>query len=252
MNLSCIAHRGASGVAPENSMIAFWTAIASHADMIELDVQITKDRKPVIFHDRNLSRITGEELGIADFTYQDLKGKDIGSWMSKEFSEIRMPTLDDVLHELPKNISLIVEVKPQKRDVEDNRSLERLILDSLDDGRKETGVNAGYISVRDEETLQWFRENSSKYPVGLMQKKRTVEEFRTIVKDYNVEFSQIRWRNYTETNFKQLRDTGTKTMVFYSDSPKEWDFLVSQSVDGILTNYPSLLSGYIRQNELSK
>lgn len=252
MDIVCIAHRGASAVAPENTMLAFWTAITSNADMIELDVQITKDKNTVIFHDRSLTRITGEECGIADFTSQELKNKDVGSWMDKKFSDSKLPYFAEVLQELPKNISLVVEVKPQYREIEDNRLLERLILENLDDNRNHLGVGAGYISVRDEATLQWFRDNSSKYPVGLMQKKRTIEEFLTIVKDYNIEFSQIRWRNFAEKDFKDLKDTGTKTMVYYADSPKEWDYLAAQKVNGILTNYPSLLSGYLKSKHITK
>ena len=64
----CIAHRGASGLAPENTILGFWTAIASGADIIELDIQVTKDQQLVVFHDRSLERITGDQGGLADFT----------------------------------------------------------------------------------------------------------------------------------------------------------------------------------------
>ncbi|MCE7737190.1 MAG: hypothetical protein GPJ54_20045 [Candidatus Heimdallarchaeota archaeon] len=252
MEVACIAHRGASGVAPENTMLAFWTAISSGTDMIELDVQIAKDKKTVIFHDRSLTRITGEDSGIADFTSQELRKKDVGTWMDKKFSDIRLPSFNQVLQELPKNTSFVVEVKPQNREIEEDRLLERLILENLDDNRSHLGVGTGYISVRDEATLQWFRDNSSKYSVGLMQKKRTIEEFLTIVKDYTVEFSQIRWRNFTEKDFIELKETGTKTIVYYADSPKEWDYLITQKVNGILTNYPSLLSGYLKSKHLKQ
>ncbi len=247
MNIACIAHRGASGIAPENTMLAFWAAIAGQADIIELDAAITKDKKAVIFHDSSFSRITGEVHSIAHFTREELRSRDVGSWMDIKFSNAKIPSLEGLLQELPKSTSLIVEVKPQRVKIEENRLLERLILDSLDDNRKTTGVGEGYISVRDLDTFTWFKENTSKHSVGLMQKKRTVDEFLEIVKEYKVEFSQIRWKNFSEKDYKELRETGTKTMVFYSDSPKEWDYLVSQKVDGILTNYPSLLSGYLKQ-----
>jgi len=67
-----IAHRGASGVVPENSFIAFSTAIASKADMVEFDVQITKDEKLVLFHDNTLQRITGETEKISNFSLKDV------------------------------------------------------------------------------------------------------------------------------------------------------------------------------------
>ncbi|MHA2171125.1 MAG: glycerophosphodiester phosphodiesterase [Candidatus Kariarchaeaceae archaeon] len=238
----CIAHRGASGLAPENTLIGFWTAIASGADVIEFDVQVTRDQELVLFHDRSLERITGEKKGIADFTLGELKSKDMGKWMGESFQNVKIPTLEEVLHELPKEISLIVEVKPQNRDVEKDRYLERTIVELLDQYR---GVGSGYISVRDEQTWEWFHENAPKYLCGMMQKKRTPNEFLDIVKHYKMPYSQIRWRNYTDDDFQKLRDTGTQIMAFYADVSKEWDILVKQKVNGILTNYPSLLKGYL-------
>lgn len=250
MSVACIAHRGASGVAPENTMLAFWTALLSNADIIELDIQITQDKELVIFHDKSLTRITGEEKGVVDFTFQQLKRKDVGSWKNKLFSKIKIPKLSEVLQELPKNVSYIVEVKPQNHPIEKNRTLESKILDCLDDYCGSKGIGNGYISVRDLATWQWFKDNSSKYSLGLMQKKRTFDEFYKIIEEYKIKYSQIRWRNFSDIEFVKLMGTGTRTMVFYADFPDEWDFLIKNKVDGILTNYPSLLSGYLKQNEL--
>lgn len=247
MNVSCIAHRGASGVAPENTMLSFWTAITSNADIIELDVQITSDKELVIFHDKTLSRITGDKQGIANFTLQQLKQKDVGRWMNKLFSGIKIPKLSEVLQNLPNNTSYIVEVKPQSHTVEENRTLERLILDCLDDNCGPEGIGEGYISVRDLETWEWFKSNTSKYRLGLMQKKRSFDEFYEIIKENKIEFSQCRWKKFTDDEFTKLRETGTKTTVFPADYPKEWVSLIKNRVDGIITNYPSLLSGYLKQ-----
>ncbi|OLS18838.1 MAG: Glycerophosphoryl diester phosphodiesterase [Candidatus Heimdallarchaeota archaeon LC_2] len=247
MSIVSIAHRGASGVAPENTMLSFWTAITSNVDIIELDVQITKDKELVIFHDRSLSRITGEDQGIVNFTLQKLKQKDVGTWKNKLFNNTRIPTFAEVLQELPVDVSYIVEVKPQFDQIEENRTLERLMLDCLDDNTGKTGIGNGYISARDVETLQWFKVNTNKYSLGLMQKKRSFDEFYKIIKENRIEYSQIRWRNYSEEEFIKLRNTGTKTMVYFADFPEEWDFLIKNNVDGILTNYPSLLSGYLKQ-----
>ncbi|MHA2250063.1 MAG: glycerophosphodiester phosphodiesterase [Candidatus Kariarchaeaceae archaeon] len=238
----CIAHRGASGLAPENTILGFWTAIASGADIIELDVQVTKDQRLVIFHDRSLERITGDQGGVADFTLDELETKDMGKWKGDAFENTKIPTFEEVLNELPHDCSLIVEVKPQYRDVEKNRFMERGILELLDAHR---GVGDGYISVRDEDTWEWLSENTKRYPIGLMQKKRSASDFLEIIKTYKIPFSQIRWRNHSDEDFSKLRGTGSKIMAFYADNPSDWDFLAKQKVHGILTNYPSLLKGYL-------
>jgi glycerophosphoryl diester phosphodiesterase len=69
-----IAHRGASAEAPENTLAAFRRALALGVDGIELDVQVTRDGVPVVFHDSTLVRLTGRRGRIAEFTRRELRG----------------------------------------------------------------------------------------------------------------------------------------------------------------------------------
>lgn len=73
-----IGHRGASAVAPENTMAAFREAIAARSDGIEFDVRLTRDAVPVIIHDNTLRRTTGLSHRIADLTASELEGLDVG------------------------------------------------------------------------------------------------------------------------------------------------------------------------------
>ena len=66
------AHRGASGYAPENTLRAFEMAADMGAYGVELDVQISKDGRLVVFHDDEMSRLTGYTGSIADYTYAEL------------------------------------------------------------------------------------------------------------------------------------------------------------------------------------
>ncbi|MDH5404274.1 MAG: glycerophosphodiester phosphodiesterase family protein [Candidatus Heimdallarchaeota archaeon] len=238
----CIAHRGASGIAPENTSLSVWTAIESNADMIEIDIQITKDNELVLFHDKELARITTGKGGIIDYTIKQLKRKDIGKWKDKSFAKMRITTFEELLMEIPSKTSLVVEVKPQPKQNIEERVLERKIIDLLD---SYNGIGNGYISVRDIPTYSWFIENTSKYTIGLMQKKRTPSEMLELVKLHKIKVSQIRWRNYGAIDYKKLKQTGSKIMAFYGDIPDDWDLLILNQVDGILTNYPALLSGYL-------
>lgn len=242
--ISCIAHRGASASTPENTMLALWTAHQSNSDIIEIDVQITKDRQLVLFHDRDMKRITNSDHKIADYELSKLLRMDVGSWKHENFNRVKIPTFKQAISELPKNMSFIVEVKPQKVEIEKGFELERLILEELDNQGKNLG--SGYISVRNEESYNWIKENSSKYPIGMMQKKRTTAEFLEIITSNNIEFAQIRWRNYSKQDIDSLRQTGTKIIVYYADYPKDWDILLDFQVDGILTNTPDVLNGYLK------
>lgn len=101
------AHRGLHdnhGESPENSLAAFRLAV-EHNYGIELDVQLTKDNIPVVFHDYNLKRACGENKKIAELTYEELKSYKL--FVSSE----GIPTLREVLACVNKKVPLIVELK---------------------------------------------------------------------------------------------------------------------------------------------
>ncbi len=100
-----IAHRGASAFAPENTIAAFQKALDAGADGIEFDVRLTKDGKPVVFHDRTLKRVTGIEDELIDTLFADLEMLDAGKWFDKKtnnrfnenFADARIPSLGTAL-----------------------------------------------------------------------------------------------------------------------------------------------------------
>ena len=77
-----IAHRGASALAPENTLAAFQKAIEDGADGIEFDVRITKDGVPVVFHDPTLKRIARQEISVSSLSCEQLQTFDVGSWFN--------------------------------------------------------------------------------------------------------------------------------------------------------------------------
>jgi glycerophosphoryl diester phosphodiesterase len=92
-----IAHRGASGHTPENTMAAFRRAIELGAGFIETDLHLTRDAKFVAIHDATLERTTNGHGSIHDATLAELRKLDAGQWYDREFSGERIPTLEEVL-----------------------------------------------------------------------------------------------------------------------------------------------------------
>lgn len=92
-----IAHRGASQIAPENTLIAFETAHALGATWVEFDVMLTQDNIAIIHHDETFARILGLELQVQQTPYALIKDKDAGSWFDKKFFKARIPTLEQTL-----------------------------------------------------------------------------------------------------------------------------------------------------------
>jgi glycerophosphoryl diester phosphodiesterase len=90
-------HRGAAGVAPENTMVGFLTAVAAGADYLELDIRISADDSAIVLHDDDLARTTNGSGRPEHATLADLAALDAGSWFDPKFGGERIPTLADVL-----------------------------------------------------------------------------------------------------------------------------------------------------------
>jgi glycerophosphoryl diester phosphodiesterase len=108
-----IGHRGASAVAPENTMAAFREAIAVGADGIEFDVRLASDGVPVVIHDSTLRRTGGMNQRVADLSSQELGKIDVGSWFKPgSFAGATVPSLAE-LFELfrTNNLTLYLEMK---------------------------------------------------------------------------------------------------------------------------------------------
>ena len=92
-----IAHRGASGHAPENTLAAFERAVALGAQFIETDLHLTRDARFVAIHDKTLERTTNGKGAVRDFTLAELRELDAGMWFDRQFMGQRIPTLEEIL-----------------------------------------------------------------------------------------------------------------------------------------------------------
>lgn len=108
-----IGHRGAAGYAPENTLEGIHTAADMGVDWVELDVKLTKDGVPVIFHDDTLDRTTNGSGPVAMATYEDLLQLEAGSWFGDSFAGIKIPTLEEAVDVLlARGLGLNLEIKP--------------------------------------------------------------------------------------------------------------------------------------------
>ncbi len=106
-----IGHRGASSLAPENTIASFRKAYELGAEMVELDVHRTKDGHLVIMHDDTVDRTTDGHGAIKDLTLKELKEMDAGSWFSPEFKSEKVPTFDEVLEWAKGKVNIDIEIK---------------------------------------------------------------------------------------------------------------------------------------------
>lgn len=106
-----VAHRGASDLAPENTLPAFELAWRLGADAIEGDFHLTKDGHIVCIHDYDTQKVAGQKKVVARSTLQELQALDVGKWQDPQFAGTRIPTLPQVLATVPKDKAVFIEVK---------------------------------------------------------------------------------------------------------------------------------------------
>ena len=106
-----IAHRGYSELYPENTIPAFEKAIEAGADMIEFDVHLSRDGKPVVIHDNDVDRTSNGRGFVKDMTLAELKELDFNFRMTGDAGAIRIPTLDEVIDAVSGRIMLNIELK---------------------------------------------------------------------------------------------------------------------------------------------
>ena len=122
MKLLKIAHRGFTKTVPENTLEAFQAAIENNFDAIELDIQFSKDGHATVFHDENLSRLTGTFAEVNDLTLPQLKKLRIDN-------KYLIPTLTEALQVVDKKLMVIVEIKNSRAVEEVVKQIEKSISD---------------------------------------------------------------------------------------------------------------------------
>lgn len=105
------AHRGDVSVAPENTIPAFESAVKKGVPQIEFDVNLSKDGHLVIMHDATIDRTTNGTGKVTDYTLEELRALDAGSWFDPKFKGTRIPTLRETLEVIPKNVLCNVHLK---------------------------------------------------------------------------------------------------------------------------------------------
>lgn len=124
-----IAHRGAMSIAPENTGASFDIALLHPIDGFETDIQMTKDDRLVIFHDRTTSKLESCPRNIAEISFSDFLCLDCGAWFSEEFKNQKILTLDGFIEKYLGSSILMLELKSYPGDLEGDRR--KVFLDIL-------------------------------------------------------------------------------------------------------------------------
>ncbi|USN53315.1 MAG: glycerophosphodiester phosphodiesterase [Candidatus Nomurabacteria bacterium] len=213
-----IAHRGASGYEPENTLRAFQRAFALHADGIELDVHCCGSGELVVIHDATLQRTTDGHGRIANCTLSELQKLDAGA---KE----KIPTLDSVLKHTPRGSFVNIELKGKGS----GRALAQFLF-------KKTMRSKLLISSFHFSELNDLREQDPKTPLGLLSLSPL--GIWEKAKQLSVSSINIYHRNLTHKTVGRAHSYGYKVFAWTVNTPRDIRRMLQLKVDGIITNYP--------------
>ena len=232
--MQLIAHRGASGHAPENTLGAFKLALEMGAKAIELDVHQTRDHELVVVHDENLKRTGGWKAAIKNLAFEELAPVDVGSWFHKRFAVERVPRLEEVYDLVGPSVELHVELK---RGSSLYPGIEERVVDLI---QHRKAWDRTLVSSFDHEALYSVRSIDSRvrlgYLLGLTPMRTAWREMKELkAESLNCSARQIDARRVRECRARDLR-----VLVYTVNTQKEASRLAKLGVDGIFTNFPEL------------
>ncbi len=228
-----IGHRGAAGLAPENTLVAIRTAIELGADAVEFDVRRTSDGELILMHDADVSRTTDGAGDVADLTLDEIRALDAGSWYGEDFAGERVPTLREVFEATADSgIGLFIEVKDPDEYPNIASDLAELI--------EEQGVaERSWVISFDHEFLQRMRELAPGVRLAAVWGDRLPSS------DEAAEFDAVdaRYTLYIGNPgaVNSFREAGLQVVAWTVDDEPTMRRLIELGVNGITTNRPDVL-----------
>lgn len=236
-----IAHRGASSICPENTMIAFERAMDIGSNAIETDVQMTKDGALVLIHDEQLERTTNGTGWVKDYLLSELKELDAGSWFSSSFKNARIPTIDELFSLIAEtNLWVNIEIKmgfilyP---------GIEEALVKKIKEYHLEGQIivsSFNHYSIKLIKKISSDIQTAILYSNGLYKPWKYAKELKAIAlhPHKNVLFPVI---------VKEAHHHGMKVYPYTVDDKEKMRYFIESDVDGIMTNVPDKLISLLRQ-----
>lgn len=235
-----IAHRGFSGIYPENTMLAFQKAVEVKCDGIETDVQLTKDGAAVIFHDEILNRTTNGKGFIEDHTYAELSKLDAGIKKGREFSGCKIPSLDEFLDYVKdKNILINLELKNSIINYPD---LEQKVINKIYEYKLQNNCvisSFNHYSMVECKKIDYKIKTGLLYEGMLYHPEKYIEYVGADALHPN--FVAM----HSKDVVKCIKEKNIAINVYTVNHENYMIDMINLGVDGIITNYPDKLKNVI-------
>lgn len=231
-----VAHRGASGYAPENTMAAFEKGFEMKSDYIELDVQMSKDGKLVVIHDTTVDRTTNGTGKVADLTFEELVALDAGSKFNEAFAGERIPSFEEVLDAFRGRIGILIEIKAPEL----YPGIEEKVANALTERSMDKPANEKIIVQSfNFDSMKKFHALLPNVPVGVLTSSEVdltdvkLEEFAVYADYVNPTQSLVNKELVNRVHARNMKIQAWTVRKLEQVQP-----LLDAGVDGIITDYP--------------
>jgi glycerophosphoryl diester phosphodiesterase len=236
--VAVIAHRGASGETPENTLAAFRRALEIGVDGVELDVHLSADGEPVVIHDPRLERTTTGTGLVKDATIAALRRLDAGRWFGEAFAGVRMPTLAEALDVL-RAVRVVVEIK--NGPIYYAGIAERVIAVIGAGGHERVTV-----SSFDHHVLRDVRRAAAHLDTAILYSARPIDPIR-LARDAGATVLHPHWPFLTPDLVDAVRAAGLRVEAWTVDDPVHLAHVIAMEPDGIMTNFPARLRALLQR-----
>lgn len=239
-----IAHRGASGHAPENTMAAFRRAVELGAQFIETDLQITRDARVVVIHDPTLDRTTSGKGQVHLLTVDEIRTLDAGAWFHRDgqsFAGERVPVLGEIIDfAKEQDIIFYLEIKSGPA-----WGIEHAVVAALRDRNATAGV---VIVSFDPASLDTVRRLDSTMMTGLLCEHPSNDLVERTVRA-GARQLVARGDLITQDVVDKAHHAGLQVVAWTINEIEQMRRLIAVPVDGIITDYPDRLLEILREDE---
>lgn len=236
------AHRG-DLVAPENTLPSLEAAIASGADFIEFDVQVTADGVPVLMHDWTVDRTTDGTGFVWELDYRQIRELDAGSWHSAEHAGVRVPTLKQALDLLPSSdVWVLLELKGSWS-VEQLVTVQRLLVNADATGRV---VMASF----DIMTLRNLNRVAPHAHRAILAHELSGDPaVLAEASGASIVIANHRFLRSSPDVIWRAHRAGLSVFAYTMNEADDWSKALDSGIDGIITDTPSGLSAWLAERD---
>jgi glycerophosphoryl diester phosphodiesterase len=227
-----IAHRGASNLAPENTLAAFRKAYELGAKWVEFDVMLSADGEAVVIHDETLDRTTSGHGEVAGFTYQDILKLDAGSWFGPAFVNEKIPTLKEVIEFLREHgMTANVEIKAVPGQEE------QVVKKVLGDIKQYWGneIPPPLISSFSMPILLQVREQDSRALIGVLIHE-WFDGWQAVCEELNCSSVNLNLDIVSDSAIQVIKSLDKRLLVYTVNQPGLALKLFDEGVDAVFTD----------------